>query len=58
MTKRQAARVAKAERMVRDAIALLDSVNVELKAEFTASALTERSRVVRLAGALERAVGE
>jgi hypothetical protein len=58
MTKRQAARVAKAERLVREAIALLDAVNRELKGEFTAAALAERAPIVRLSSALERAVSE
>ena len=56
MTTRQAARVAKAERLVREAIALLDSVDAELRQDFSSTVSSERGRIVHMASALERAL--
>lgn len=57
MTKRQAAKVAKAERLVREAIDLLDQVNNEMKSDFSYAATAERAPIVGFASALERELG-
>ena len=58
MTKRQIAKVAKAERLVREAIALLNEVDTELRAAstFSVTATNDRHQVVTMASALERAL--
>jgi hypothetical protein len=56
VTKRQEAKIAKAERLVRDAVALLDSVSTELGGEYGYDNMAERAPIVHAASGLEKSI--